>query len=73
MFTIELMEKDLMVLQLMIESEIKDNEKRIVKMREDEATGCYLLIDALKDRNKLLEKVKDKLCNTKKYVQEGTI
>ena len=73
MLTIELTEKDLLTLQLMVDNELRDNENRIVKIREDGAKGCYVLIDALKDRNQMLEKVKDKLCNTKKCVEEATI
>lgn len=73
MLTIELTEKDLMVLQLMVDVELKENEKRIVKIREDGSKGCYCLIDALKDRNQMLERVQERLHNTRKYVQEETI
>lgn len=73
MLTVELTEKELMTLQLMVDGEIKDNESRIVKIREDGATGCYVLIDALNNRNALLERVKERLQNTKKYVEEENL
>lgn len=67
MLIIELTEKDLMTLQIMIDNEIKDNENRIINIREDGAKDCYVLIDALKDRNLLLEKVKYRLQNTRTH------
>lgn len=73
MLTVELTEKELMALQLMIDSEMKDNENRIVKIREDGAKGCYLLIDSLKSRNELLARVKGRLENTKRYVEEENV
>lgn len=70
MLVVELTEKELMTLQLMVDSEMKDNENRITKIREDKCKGCYLLIDSLKSRNELLVRVKGRLNNTKKYVEE---
>ena len=73
MLVVELTEKELMTLQLMIYSEMKDNENRILKIREDGAKGFYLLIDSLKSRNELLSRVKERLENTKTYVEEENV
>ena len=70
MLTIELTEKDLRVLQLMIGNEIKDNESKIIKIREDGGKDSYCLIDTLNERNEMLSIVKDKLHKTKRYVEE---
>lgn len=71
MLVVELTEKDLRVLQLMIEEEIRDNEKKISRIREESSKGCYCLIDALKERNDMLSKVEDKLKNTKTLKEEN--
>lgn len=70
MLVVELTEKDLLTLQMMLDTEIRDNENKIIKIREHGGTGCYVLIDALKDRNILLERVKGRLQNTKMYKEE---
>ena len=73
MLVVELTEKDLRVLQLMIGEEIKDNEKKIIKIREEAGKETYCLIATLEDRNKMLRRVKEKLHNTKKYVKEENV
>ena len=70
MLTVELTEKELRVLQLMIGEEIRESRKNIIKIREDGGAGCYCLIDDLEERNNMLAKIKNKLHNTKKYIEE---
>ena len=70
MLIVELTEKDIRVLQLILGAEIKENESKIIKIRETAGLENHCLISTLEDRNKMLQRVKDRLHNTKRYIEE---
>ena len=60
---IELNEKDIYALIMILDSEIRDTRKNSRNIREMENKENLCLVDALEDRAKMLEGIKEKLQN----------
>lgn len=69
MLNVELTTKELKFIKIMIEEEIKTNNTKIIKMRENSQNDYYWMLGALDDRNTMLYKVKEKLMKAK-YIEE---
>ena len=65
MKVVELEQEDILTLKNMLSIEIRDNKSKIDNIKNSGNEECYCLINSLKDRNKRLNNIKNKLNKSK--------
>lgn len=64
MLKIQLTEKNLKFLQIMIDDEIRANENYLSKIKEEGYKGYFNMAMMLETRNKTLKEIQERLYNT---------
>ena len=65
MKVVELMQEDILTLKILLNMEIRDNKIKIDNIKNNGNEEWFCLMKSLKDRNKMLNKIKTRLNKAK--------